>query len=144
MRSVVAGAALVLSLASTAALAQSPQRGPAPAQVRPFCSIPNAIFPPRRRGEPIVHGQNVMTMTNSGQPCRRNLSTYASDPREQTPVAAIELTQPPANGTVTIAAPQFAYLPRPGFIGTDHFVVLVPGIYDISWTVNVVTPDQVR
>jgi hypothetical protein len=133
---------LVLWLAAGAVLAQVPQRGAAPPAVQPFCSIPAAVFQPRQRNELIAHGQNVMTMTNSGQPCRRNLSVGTA--AASTPATVIELRQPPTNGTVTIAAPQFAYLPRPGFIGTDHFVVLVPGQYDITWTVNVVTPDQAR
>jgi hypothetical protein len=141
MRSIVAGATLVLAFASAAAPAQSPQRGAAPAQVRPFCSVPTAYFT-RQRNEPIAHGQNTMMMTNSGQPCGRALRVVDRPGTPETPATAIELTLAPANGT--IAPPRFDYRPRPGFIGTDRFTVLVPGQFDVTYTVSVVTPDQAR
>src|SRR5262245_22522459 len=96
----VAYAVVVLWLAAGGALAQAPQRAP-PAGVRPYCVVPATYFA-RQRDEAIAHGQNIMTMTNSGQPCSRTLTVAPRAGAPRIPVTVIELPQPPTNGTVTI------------------------------------------
>jgi hypothetical protein len=141
-------AMLALALSVTAARAQAPRsddippRSTAPAPVPPFCSIPPALPPALVQQGPrtIVCATGTIVMTNSGQPCGRQLS-FA-------PQTQLELLRRPAHGTVTLTGSAFAYIPSPGYVGPDSFVIRISGAAPTvpEWTFNVtvVTPDQAR
>lgn len=99
----------------------------ASAQTQAYCSAPGGVahYPP---GATRAVGQVAMVMTNSGQPCRHSFALGSQG------WSHLEVRQQPANGTVTLAPPIVAYLPRPGYLGPDQFVVATPSA---NWTVRV-------
>jgi len=104
----IAAAVLAASLASPAAIAQS------------TCEVP-AFRGAQRPGG----AQATMRVVNTGQPCR--IETFMRFEPQRVPYASAEVTRAPANGTATANGAGVAYTPRPGFAGTDSFVVVSRG-----------------
>ena len=146
------GAILALALLAPAAEAQTQRRNQAPAApttpaaapaVRPFCSIPPALIQ-QQQNTYIVRATNVIIMTNSGRPCGARMGAGSNEtPQQFSNQVHMELTRRPAHGTVTLTPPTFGYLPEPGYIGPDSFVIRMPNS-EWTWNVSVVTPDQAR
>lgn len=59
-----------------------------------------------------------MVMRNTGQPC---VGELWSDPDARIYADMLEVVTQPNNGTVSVSAPRFSYMPKPGFVGRDRF-----------------------
>lgn len=92
----------------------------APAAAQQTCEVP--AF---RGAQQPGGAQATMRVVNTGQPCR--VETFMRFEPQRMPYASAEVTRPPANGTATASGTGIAYTPRPGFAGTDSFVVVSRG-----------------
>lgn len=122
----VAATIIMSALASPAAVAQG------------TCEVP--AF---RGAQQPGGAQATMRVVNTGQPCR--VETFMRFEPQRVPYASAEVTRAPTNGTATASGTGIAYTPRPGFAGSDSFVVVSRGEWQgrpvtaqITFTVTVV------
>jgi phage tail tape-measure protein len=91
-----------------------------PAAAQQTCEVP--AF---RGAQQPGGAQATMRVVNTGQPCR--VETFMRFEPQRIPYVSAEVTRAPANGTATATGQGIAYMPRPGFAGTDSFVVVSRG-----------------
>jgi Bacterial Ig domain len=112
-----------------APVAPTPPAAPPPAAPQQFAAAAQLSPPnPQRCRVPPIYGTSsgggaatTMQVVNDG---RGDCGVFLwRDPATQLAYNRIFLTTPPANGTVTVDGSRVAYTPRPGFTGSDQFIV---------------------
>ncbi len=106
--------------------------GPAAAQTPRTCEVPPLV------GATQGGVDGVMRVVNTGRECGFRVWFRPAEPRQQ--FQALTLHTPPGHGSVRLDNPLIAYTPRPGFVGTDRFMVATQPSGMVRITVTVTAP----